>query len=146
MAKETVLTKRTRKNSQPLIWRYLLWCYKTTKEQLDWIDRKFTQLVVDEYILRELRRPCILQGNREYLRRVKDFEKYINEKKEKAHKAKFSSPSSGAVTGEYIYLSERLLAIEKAITHFLGKKELKKIQELYQKEMIQRILSSRDHT
>lgn len=41
-------------NTKKLKTRYLVWLYKTTKERLDRIDRKFTQLEVDRFILREL--------------------------------------------------------------------------------------------
>jgi len=38
-----------------LLRRYLIWCYKTTKEELDKVDRYFTQDVADAYILKCLR-------------------------------------------------------------------------------------------
>ena len=34
--------------------RYLIWFYKTTKEALDKIERKFTQMEIDKFILKEL--------------------------------------------------------------------------------------------
>jgi len=46
-----------KKDGKTLTKRYLLWCYKTTKEQLDWIDRKFTQIQVDRYTLK-----CLLKS------------------------------------------------------------------------------------
>ena len=35
--------------------RYLTWCYKTTKENLDRIDRYFTQDTVDQFLLQSLK-------------------------------------------------------------------------------------------
>ena len=46
-----ILTQKERN----LIKRYLVWCYKTTKEELDKIDRYFTQLIADEFILKQLK-------------------------------------------------------------------------------------------
>ena len=63
-----------------LIKRYLTWCYKTTKEELDRIDRMFTQLLVDAYVLSKL------EHNSE-VRRLKELDKfrlYIQNKEEKA--------------------------------------------------------------
>lgn len=50
----------TEKNSQTqshkdLIRRYLLWAFKTTKESFERIERKTTQLMVDEYILERIK-------------------------------------------------------------------------------------------
>jgi len=39
-----------------LIRSYLVWCYKTTKEDLDKIDRYFTQNHVDNFILSRLKK------------------------------------------------------------------------------------------
>ena len=35
--------------------RYLIWFYKTAKEALDKIERKFTQTEIDKFILKELK-------------------------------------------------------------------------------------------
>lgn len=47
---------------------------------------------------------------------------------------------------DYAYLYERFCAIEKAIVHFLGKKELARIEFLYEQEMTSRILQSKEHS
>ena len=36
--------------------RYLIWLYKETKEALDRVDRKFTQIEIDKFILEELQK------------------------------------------------------------------------------------------
>lgn len=38
-------------SQENLIRSYLIWCYKTTKEDLDRIDRYFTQVLVDRRLL-----------------------------------------------------------------------------------------------
>jgi len=47
---------------------------------------------------------------------------------------------------DYLYLKNRLTAIEKAIKHFLGPGQMKHIRLLYEQEMTQRILTAREHT
>lgn len=131
-----------------LIKRYLLWCYKTTKEELDRIDRKFTQLKVDDYLLQELtsgRKTIQKKGQKEYLTAIKDFEKYIAEKKKGTFDLKYSDPKGEVLNPKYLYLKNRLSAIEKAICHFLGTKDLQVIKSLYEEEMIRRIIQSQEH-
>lgn len=128
--------------------RYLLWCYKTTKERLDWIDRKFTQLAVDQVILKELekkRKTVKKSSQADYINNIEEFKTYMQKKKEKGHKEKFLDPDKKCLQPEYIYLSKRLEAIESAIVNLLGNKELKAIRELYEQEMTRRILESRDN-
>ena len=48
------MDKTLSENQQRLMRRYFVWCYKTTKEELDKIDRYFTQNTVDDYILARL--------------------------------------------------------------------------------------------
>ncbi len=128
--------------------RYLIWCYKTTKEAVDRIDRKFTQLRVDHHIW------DLLSGSKEVRDRKKDkdyagkisqFEQYIKEKAAGAAAEKFSDKDEKTLHPEYWYLKNRLAAVEKAICDFLGKKQLAIIRSLYEEEMIQRILSEREH-
>ena len=42
------------KDSRNLKKRYLIWLYKTTKEALDRIERKFTQADIDKFILMDM--------------------------------------------------------------------------------------------
>ena len=135
-------------SEKQLIRRYLIWCYKTTKETVDRIDRKFTQLKVDNHML------DLLSQNKDVRERKKDkpyaekifqFEQYIEEKAKGAEAQKFLNKDEGTWQPEYWYLKNRLSAIEKAICDFLGKKQLEMIQSLYEEEMIRRILSEREH-
>jgi len=126
--------------------RYYLWLYKTTKEAFDRFERKFTQLDIDEAILKEIERE--LKGS--YLpHEKKALEKYVNDyrdyiaKKEKTclelkYKGKKINP-------EFLFLDVKLEAIEKAIADDLGKKALDEIKEIYQEEMIDRILRDQKH-
>ncbi len=125
--------------------RYLVWLYKTTKEDFDICERKFTQVDIDKFILRELERElrsAFLPAEEKSLsKEINDYRLYI-EKKEKAclalkYKGKKISP-------HFLYLDMKLKAIEKAIIEELGGKALDEIKSLYEKEMIERILKSAD--
>ena len=123
-----------------LLRRYLIWCYKTTKESLDRIDRYYTQLKVDEFILKQVS----FSQNKNYENYIDDFKKYMVTKKENVDKKKFLNGAN--FQPEYLYLQNRFKAIEKAIGVFLGKKALKEITELYEEDMTRRILEAREHT
>ena len=124
-----------------LIRRYLIWCYKTTKEDLDRIDRYYTQNLVDHFILDEFKK-----GSAPFLKQIDEFKKYLNQKLIKADQKKFSDKAAGKLTSEYQYLQKRFVAIEKSIKHFLGVKELGAIRNLYEEEMTERILQAREHS
>ena len=47
--------------------------------------------------------------------------------------------------GQYEFLTIKLQAIEKAIVKTLGKQSLRRIKNLYEREMAERILKSREH-
>ena len=112
-----------------LIRRYLLWAYKSTRESFERIERKTTQLMVDEYILGHLTK------NKSVV--PKEFKAYIADKRKDELKLK-SHP-------QYVYLGDRLAAIEAAIKHFLGAKELDHMRKLFEGEFTRRILEARDH-
>ncbi len=132
-----------------LIRRYLLWCYKTTKEALEKIDRKFTQLQVDHYIWDHLtkdRKFKPVQANEEYRAFTNAFKKYIEDKERQAYLNKFADKDHRQLKAEYHYLKNRLSCIEEAAVYFLGKAGMKRIEMLYEEEMIRRIIESREHT
>ncbi|MBF0504658.1 MAG: hypothetical protein HQL14_06095 [Candidatus Omnitrophica bacterium] len=142
-----------KKNASPssahkaLFRRYLLWAYKTTKESFERIERKTTQLIVDEYILDNLKTKSLIPEKSKggYNIIVDEFEAYIKAKRADQLKLKFLNRDQAALHPQYLYLKYRLKAIEAAIRHFLGLKELHAIEILYEKEMTQRILQARDH-
>lgn len=132
-----------------LIRRYLIWCYKTTKEDLDRVDRYFTQEMVDQVIVKELMRSSAYRSlgkNMGFKTLVDGFIKYAAEKKVNAKKKKFSDPNKGELRPDYQYLQRRVKAIEEAACHFLGKAGLDEIRCLYEQEMTDRILTAREHT
>ena len=124
-----------------LIKRYLTWCYKTTKEELDRIERLLTQLLVDQFILGDLEKDNQVRS----LKKFDEFQKYIEDKKQKASSFKFTDGMNKKFSPEYLYLKKRLSTIEKAISHFLGKRDLSLIKGLYEQEMLTRIIQARDH-
>ena len=135
-------------NDYNLTRRYLIWCYKTTKEDLDRIDRYYTQLDVDAFLLKDLRRGKEYKRNKDQYYRdlVDDFEKYMQKKKDNVDQKKFKDTKCKEMTTEYLYLLNRFDAIESAIIHFLGEDELDKICALYEEEMTSRILTAREHS
>lgn len=119
--------------------RYLIWLYKTTKEAFDKIERKFTQLEVDKFILGELKK----QDKAGKMKRfVDDFETYIQNKIKDGAALKYEGKN---LKPEYQFLLAKLNAIEKAIIKESGKKALDETRLLYEVEMVDRILKSRDH-
>jgi hypothetical protein len=139
-----MISKQKEKN---LIRRYLVWCYKTTKEELDRIDRKFTQVDVDRKVLKELVKGVVSAGvgKNAYLGKIKEFENYITKKEKDANIEKYVSVEKKQVQSNYFYLTKRLGAIEKSVISFLGSKELRAIESAYEEEMTRRILESREH-
>ena len=140
------MTKKQKFTSseKKLIRRYLIWCYKTTKEAFERIERKFTQLMVDDFIVDEFKMlPEVTR--KELASNLKQFDEYMNKKEMSALSEKFTDSQQGILSQNYLYLKNRFSAIEKAICYFLGKKELTTISKLYEEEMTQRILQARDH-
>jgi len=116
--------------------RYLIWLYKTTKEALDKIERKFTQLEIDRFLAAEINK---LDSGKRASRNIEEFMKYIENKEKEGYGLKFSGEG---LAPEYYFLALKLKAVERAIRRFLGSRMLKKIKILYEAEMAQRILKS----
>jgi len=116
--------------------RYLIWFYKVTKEALDKVERKFTQLDVDKFILKELKKQDKEKKAQKF---TAAFEAYILDKEMDGLGLKFEGKQ---VKSEYYFLNLKLKAIEKAILKEFGNNGLKEIKALYEKEMTERILKS----
>jgi hypothetical protein len=129
-----------KENSLNLKKRYLLWLYKTTKESLDRIDRKFTQLDIDGSLLSELRQAAAREKVTRY---VEEFEAYVKSKEIEAKRLKYKGRH---LQPEYRFLVLKLAAVEKTIRKELGDQGLDEIRILYQNEMEERILRSTEHT
>lgn len=154
-SQETAAGRRRRRDKpqltppqRDLIRRYLIWCYKTTKEDLDRVDRYFTQAMVDDFLIQRLTalKEYASAGLEEPFRKsVDEFITYARQKKENAQKKKFTDETKSALHPGYHYLTARLAAVEEAVIRFLGPKELAAITALYEKEMTVRILQAREH-
>ncbi len=132
---------------QDLVRRYLVWCYKTTKEELDRTDRYFTQAVVDDYLAERLKSlPEYKDERTSFYKSVENFVQYALGKRAKAEGKKFADPAQASIHPDYLYLKARFAAIEQAVCHFFDQKELEKIAALYEKEMTERILKARERT
>jgi len=132
-----------------LLRRYLIWCYKTTKEELDKIDRYFTQLIADDTIFKQLKQSHEYRYSnncKEYKNLVDQFKNYMDKKELNVLKKKFKDRKHTKLNPEYQYLVNRFVAIEKTIVQLLGGGELKAICLLYEEEMTRRILEAREHT
>jgi len=115
--------------------RYLLWAYKTTRESFERIERKTTQLVVDEHVRCTMAKTGI---------DLKEFDQYIADKKADEIKLKYTDETKEELHPQYIYLKNRLVAIEKAVKELLGEAQLKHFEDLFEAEFTRRILESRD--
>lgn len=128
-----------RQDSKNLKKRYLVWFYKATKEALDKIERKFTQVEIDRFILKELKR---LDKDKAAESFISQFEDYIRKKEQEGLNLKFENKK---LKPYYLFLAFKLDSIEKAIIQELGKEALKEIKVLYEMEMTERILRSTEH-
>ena len=117
--------------------RYLVWFYKQTKDALDRVERKFTQLDIDRLILEQLRK---LDSKGKVKAFIDEFKVYMQNKQKEALVLKYDG---NAMRSEYYFLELKLLAIEKAIVKELGRPALKEIKQLYEQEMLNRILQER---
>ena len=133
-----------RQDEKNLKIRYLTWLYKVTQEAFDRYERKFTQLEIDEFILKEIERELkdsYLPDEKAPLEKfVNDFRAYIAEKEEACLKLKYRGKRANP---EFLFLDVKLNAIEKAIEKELGKKGLERIKESYQEEMLKRIIEEK---
>jgi hypothetical protein len=128
--------------------RYLIWLYKTTKEELDKIDRKFTQLEIDKIMLNDFK-----QAFKRYPAQMRDeldakldkFRDYIQDKEMQANKLKFNSADVKELNADYIFLRVKLDSIKSTIKRLFGNKVLAAIQQMYEQQMTQRILRSDSH-
>ena len=123
--------------------RYLIWLYKTVKEDFDRYERKFTQLLVDEFLLKEieaeLKDAYLPREKKELEKFVNDFRSYIADKEKACLQLKYKGKR---INPDFIWLDVKLNAIETAIKKYFGAKGLKEIKQLYEKEMIEKILKT----
>lgn len=135
-----------KKDEKNLEVRYLTWLYKTTKEAFDRYERKFTQLEIDELVLKEMEKELkgsyMPQEKKSLEKLVNDFRLYIAEKEKDCLKLKYKGKK---IDPEFIFLDVKLNAIEKAIIKELGQEELNEIKDSYHQEMIKRIIEEKEN-
>jgi hypothetical protein len=126
--------------------RYCIWLYKTAKETFDKFERKFTQVDIDQDILIEMEKELLgsyLPHEKDALQKyINDFQRYI-ENKEKA--CSELRDQGKKINPEFIFSEIKLDAVEKVIIKELGKRGLEEIKDLYEEEMIGRILKNTEH-
>ena len=134
------------KDLKTLTKRYLVWLYKTTKEAFDRYERKFTQLEVDKSVLQEIEeeiKDTYMPGEKADVEKyVNELREYILQKENECLKHKYQNKK---ISPEFIFLDAKLEAVEKAIVKELGKNALVEIKEMYEKEMLERILKNTEH-
>ena len=135
-----------KKDEKNLKIRYLAWLYKTTKEAFDRYERKFTQIDIDGFVLREMEKELkgsyMPQEKKSLEKLVNDFRLYIAEKEKACLKLKYKGKK---IDPEFIFLDVKLNAIEKAVIKELGQEGLNKIKEAYHQEMIKRIIEEKEN-
>lgn len=125
--------------------RYLIWLYKTTKEAFDRYERKFTQLDIDKFLLKEIEKEleeAYLPNEKEAIKDfINDFVSYIDNKEKACVEVRQAGKKTNA---EFLFLDMKLQAIERAILKELGKRALSRIKAMYEQEMSERILKRSD--
>ena len=123
--------------------RYFIWLYKTTKEEFDKYERKFTQTDIDKDLLLEMENQLMgafLPHEKEYLEKfVNQYREYISSKEKACLELKYQGKKTNP---EFLFLDVKLNAIEKLIVKELGGRGLERIKALYEREMTQHILKS----
>ena len=126
--------------------RYFVWLYKTTKEEFDKYERKFTQTDIDKDLLLEMENQLLgayLPHEKVQLEKfVNQYREYISAKEKACLELKYQGKKTNP---EFIFLDVKLNAVEKIITKELGKRCLERIKANYEQEMTQRILRSVEH-
>jgi len=118
--------------------RYLLWLYKTIKDELDKIERKFTQLDIDAEIQKKLEakiEDAPVEGLEPF---INEWKEYVALKKTDAHKMKFDE--KGDMSPSYVFLRLKLDSVEEIVERRFGKKTLEQFKALYEEASIKRIM------
>jgi len=127
---------------QSLNRRYLLWMYKMTKDELDRIDRKYTQIDIDhtiaEYFFKLSGR--LNKKSRDALSPFfREWDEYLEAKEGDAERLKWVGP--GELEARYAFLHLKLQAILSAACKYLGPGSVKEFQRLYEEKAIANILA-----
>ena len=128
-----------------LKYRYLAWLYKTVKEELDRIERKFTQVAIDRIIDQHISRNAHLSEINDapkFRSLSQAWKEYIDKKEIDGKALKYEGDKMRA---EYYFLVLKLEAVEKVIRKDFSEQILKNIRQSYEDEMLKRIWESREH-
>ena len=131
-----------KKDARNLKFRYLLWFYKTTKEEVDRIERKFTQLDIDRAILKHIKQKVGPKAQSKVRGYIEEFKKYVDKKEKDGKVLKYEKQGLRA---DYYFSTLKLGVIEKVIAEELGGDAKRQIKSLYEEEMRKRILENREH-
>lgn len=115
--------------------RYLFWLYKTTKDELDKIDRKFTQIGIDKSIEAILRKntKSLCSGLREDVGlMVEEWRRYLQKKE--------SDVQGCDVAAKYIFLHMKLDTILKITRRIFGVSKVMTFKKLYHEAAMKRII------
>lgn len=121
--------------------RYLFWLYKMTKDELDKIDRKFTQLEIDKEIQKLLKNRVRLVGKKTERCLepfLKEWQEYIFQKASDAQKLKYIE--NGDENANYLFLHMKLESICRLIKVKFGNSMLKRCKQFYEEAAMKRIL------
>lgn len=120
--------------------RYLFWLYKTTKDELDRIDRKLTQLDVDREMLDIFRRDKGAEDSAHsgLQAPVKDWENYIAHKEADARKLLFDD--EGRVLASYYFLRLKLKAILGVTRRRFGAATVRHFKRYYEEASMKLIM------
>jgi hypothetical protein len=130
-----------KKDKASLHKRYLLWLYKMTRDELDKIERKFTQLDIDSEIEKKLaqRSGSFSAAARKGLEPfLSEWKEYVALKRKDAQKLKFNE--AGEVVASYLFLRLKLECVEAITARRFGARTLSGFKQLYEESSIRRIM------
>jgi hypothetical protein len=122
----------SREDKKSLHKRYLLWLYKMTRDELERIERKFTQLDVDRQI------EAFLSKKNGISVLLEEWKSYILAKESDALKLKFSS--DGRLDPKYRFLMLKLEVISQIIVKMFGRRTFNEFKRLYEERALRMIL------
>jgi hypothetical protein len=113
--------------------RYLFWLYKTTKDELDRIDRKFTQLDIDRAMLDFFRGRAV--GARDVVKGgvdifVREWQEYVTGKEADARKLRFDE--KGGILASYYFLHLKLKAVLDLAQRRFGARAVRDFKRYYE--------------
>lgn len=124
----------TQPSEKSLTKRYLFWLYKTTRDELDRIDRKFTQLEVD----RGLQRVFRSRGNAALSSFMDEWDRYIVAKEADARKLKFDE--QGKELAFYVFLRLKLESVIEITRERFGIRAVRQFEQLIEEAAMKYIL------